>query len=311
MREFEFEVLAQLGESTEPVLRLGYLEYPGELLTDPDAPGSTSQARLLGSISAADALIGIVDGLRIRQAYQGDVRGRLILQTSLDSMIHSMLTARCPIAFVITKWDLLDDLHPDENTRLHMVRTLLMGVDGFRDLVRVHGARRVLRLIPVTAVGHDFAVLDDGAVRKRPDGRFRPSNVDVPLSAVVPDILRQVELSLDRSTREAIMAEAHRRVRMGPLAALQALTEYAATGAGRALLAAMGGGFVADSALGLYLDSRVSPDHQRRVAAVTVADQRAEALVWARRRVVRDLENRVGMLEAALPSSRLGFGESS
>ena len=123
------------------------------------------------------------------------------------------------------------------------------------------------------AVWHEFAVLDHGAVRKRPDGRFRPGNVHAPLSAVVPDVLRQVELSVDRATREAIMAEANRKVRLGPLAALQVLSEYAATSAGRALVAAMGGGFIGDAALGLCLDSRVTPDQQSsRVAVLTEAD---------------------------------------
>ena len=36
--------------------------------------------------------------------------------------------------------------------------------------------------------GMRIAVLDHGAVRKRPDGRFRPGNVHAPLSAVVPDV---------------------------------------------------------------------------------------------------------------------------
>jgi hypothetical protein len=307
MREFEFDVMTGVGQATEAVLRLGYLEYPGELLTDPDAPGSTAQARLLSAVGTADALIGILDGLRLRQAYAGEARGMIILQTALDAMIHAMLGASCPVAFVITKWDLLDDLHPDENTRLHIVRTLLMGVDGFRDLVRVQGARRVIRLVPVTAVGHDFAVLDGGAVRKRPDGRFRPALVDVPLSAVIPDVLQQVELALDNATREAVLTEARRRLRMGPLEALQSLTTFAGERAGRALMAAMGGGLLADSAFALFLDSRVAPEPALagRLAELDHASRRAEELVTARRRVVHELRGRISVLEARLPSCRL------
>jgi len=310
MREFEFDVLTTLGDTTRPVLKLGYLEYPGELLTDQDAPGSTAQARLLTALTDADALIGIIDGLRLRQACHGEVRGRLILQAALDAMIHSMLSARCPIAFVITKWDLLDDLHPDENTRLAMVRTVLMGMDGFRDLVRVQGARRVMRLIPVTAVGHDFAVLDGGEVHKKPDGRFHPSNVDVPLSAVVPDILRQIELSLDRTAREAILAEAQRRLRMGPLEALHTLSTFAAQKAGKVLLAAAGGAIIADSALTLFMDAQATAtDGGRRFAELDAADRQAEEFIQARRRVVQEFQHRVTLLEAALPSSRLGTGD--
>ncbi|WP_246476979.1 hypothetical protein [Actinokineospora xionganensis] len=140
----------------------------------PTPPGSTAQARLIESIAQADALIGIIDGLRVLQAHQGDQRGMLLLQASLDAMINAMLGARTPIAFVITKWDLLDGLHPDENTRLEMVRELLMGVDGFRDLVTIQSTRRIVRLLPVSAVGHDFAVLQGNEVHKRPQGHYRP-----------------------------------------------------------------------------------------------------------------------------------------
>ncbi|TDP89909.1 hypothetical protein [Labedaea rhizosphaerae] len=112
MREYEFSVVAHLTETPETVLKLGYLEYPGELLTDRDAPGSTAQARLLAAIASAHALVGIIDGLMVLRAYRGDPRGRVTLQSTLDSMIHGMLATRTPIVFVITKWDLLDGLEP-------------------------------------------------------------------------------------------------------------------------------------------------------------------------------------------------------
>jgi hypothetical protein len=164
-----------------------------------------------------------------------------------------------------------------------------------------------MRLIPVTAVGHDFAVLQEGQVLKKPDGQFRPSNVDLPLSAVVPDILRQVELSLDRATREAIVAEAHRRTRMGPLEALQALSLFAAQTASRVLVSAVGAGIPGDAALTLFMDTQSLPGYDRdaRIAQLDEADRRAERFVQARRRVVRELQNQVYVLEAKLPSSRL------
>lgn len=306
MREFEFSMMTHLDDGPATVFKLGYLEYPGELLTDPEVPGGTSQARLLESVSTADALIGIIDGLRILQTYQGEQRGKVLLQTTLDAMVHTMLSARAPMVFVITKWDLLDQLHPDENLRLEIVRNLLMGVEGFRDLVRVHSARRVIRLIPVTAVGHDFAVLDDGQVRKKPHGNFEPINVEAALSAVVPDILRQIELSLDHATRQAIMAETQRRMRMGPREAVRSLSTFVAERAGRALLAALGGGVLGDAGMALFLDSRTQPvDHTARLAALSDADRRAEEFVQARRRVMYTLEHQVSKLEAGLPASRL------
>lgn len=307
MREFEFSVMSHVDDTAQTLLKIGYLEYPGELLTDADQPGSTAQDRLLTSIDKADALIGIIDGLRLLQAYRGERRGEVLLMTTIDAMINSMLAARCPISFVITKWDLLDELHPDENTRLHIVRTLLMGIEGFRDLVKVHSSRRVIRLVPVTAVGHDFAVLRDGKVEKKPAGRFQPANVDLALATVVPDILHQIELSLDRATREAVLAEAHRRLRMGPGEALRSLGSFLTEKAGRVLLTTVGGGLLGDAGMALFLDSRVDTrEGMAQAAQLSAADRRAEQFVQARRRVVYELQRQVTMLEARLPSSRLG-----
>ncbi len=307
MREFEFSVMVHTRDQARPVVRIGYLEYPGELLTDPDAPGSTARTSLAGAIERADALIGIIDGLRILQAYRRDRRAATILQTTLDAMINSMLAARTPIAFVITKWDLLDELHADENTRLDIVKNVLLGVDGFRDLIRIHSARRIIRLIPVTAVGHDFAVLQDGEVRKKPDGRFAPHHVDVPLSAVVPDVLQQVELALDRETRAAVVAEAQRRARLRPAEALLAVGAFAAQRTGQVLLTAMGAGWLADAGLALFLDSYTPPRHDaRRDEVVSEAERRADEFIQLRRMVLHGLRHQVSLLEARLPASRLG-----
>ncbi|MBE8516790.1 hypothetical protein ILP97_04535 [Amycolatopsis sp. H6(2020)] len=310
LREFEFSVMTDVGGAAEPVVKLGYLEYPGELLTDPDAPGSTAQATLLQAIAGADALVGIIDGFRLLQAEQGDRRGALMLEASLDAMINAMLPVRSPIVFVITKWDLLDHLHPDENERLRIVRDRLMAAPGFADLVKVHSARRIVRLIPVTAVGHDFAVFSGGTVRKKPDGQFRPGNVEAALSVVVPDILRQTELALDRATRAELLAAAQRRMRMGPAEALRTLGSYVTAQAARVLASAIGAGLVAESGLTLLFDTMHSQDDAAgrgaRMARLGEADRLAEHYVQARRRVVGELQRQVAVLEAKLPVSRLG-----
>lgn len=310
MREFEFALLAHTPDAPEAVLRIGYLEYAGELLTEPQEPGATAQAKLLDAIDAADALIGIIDGLRVLQAYRADARGAAILQRSLDTMVSTMFTARSPIAFVITKWDLLDELHPDANIRLGIVRNLLMDVPGFRDLIREHGRRRVIRLIPVTAVGHSFAYLDNGTVHKKPGGRLRPVNVDVPLSVVVPDVLMQLEMSLDRATREAIIDAARRRTR--PVEALTAAgtSILHATGQSLAIMGAGGIGLLASSWLGLYLDAnrRPSPAAFAGDHRLSEADRAAQRAILARRKVIDDLQRQVVLLESRLPSSRFETG---
>lgn len=303
MREFRFDVMTRTATTPETVLRLNYLEYAGELLTDRQEPGSTAQARLFAAVDGADALIGVIDGLRVRQAYHGDGRGAALLQRSLDTMVGTMFASTSPITFVITKWDLLDDLHADQDARLGIVRTMLMDSPGFRDLVNEHSARRVIRLIPVSAVGHDFAYLDQGdTVRKKPGGTLRPLNVDLPLSAVVPDVLHQLELSLDTATRHAIMNEARRHTDMRPLEALTTLGAFIMRTTGRTL-AGDAFGLLADAGLAL-MDRPAEPTH--RVARLSAAEARADAVILARRKVIRALHHRVGVLEALFPSSVLG-----
>jgi hypothetical protein len=312
MREYQFDMMTRSQDAPATVLRLNYLEYAGELLTDVQAPGSTAQSRLLAAVDGADALIGIIDGLRVWRAHQGDGRSIAMLQRCMDTMVSTMYQARGPITFVVTKWDLLTDLHEDENTRLHMVRNMLLDSPGFRDLVREHSMRRVLRLIPVTAVGHDFTFLERDSVQKKPGGKLRPVNVDLPLSGVVPDVLLQLELALDRATRDAIMAEARRRARLRPAEAVTSLGSFVANVAGKTLAAVVGPGAVGlfvDVGMSMLLDFRDQhPLRADRARALDATDRRVEEFILARRTVIRSLHDQVSRLEATLPSSRLETG---
>jgi energy-coupling factor transporter ATP-binding protein EcfA2 len=309
-RDFVFTVRTRAPSGAlYTVLRLGYLEYAGGLLTDVQAPGTTSQADLLARIGSAHALIGIIDGYRIRQCLDGRPEGQMRLQQSLTAMISLMMLVASPITFVVTKWDLLNDIDVDEDARLRRVRKLLMSNQGFYDLVQVHSAHRVVRLVPVSAVGPDFAELDpQGMVAKLPDGHMRPTNVDVPLAAVVPDVFEQLELSLDKATLKAALDEVKRMARPGPGAALAELGAFVARTAGK-VLGAFGphAAFVADAAVELFgsredaADERADRvDRRLRTVGRTVDEYRT-----ARRKVIRDFQSRVDVLEGRLPSSRL------
>jgi hypothetical protein len=309
-REYRFDVMTRTPAPTT-VLRIDYLEYAGELLTDVQAPGSTAQSTLLAAVEGADALIGIIDGLRVWRAHEGDGRSIALLQRSLDMMVSTMYAARGPITFVITKWDLLTGLHADEDQRLHQVRAMLLESPGFRDLVREHSGRRVLRLIPVTAVGHDFTFLERDAVQKKPGGRLKPVNVDLPLSGVVPDVLQQLELALDRATRAAILAEAGKRAKLRPAQAVATLGSFVAQIAGQTLATALGPGALAlfvDVGTSLFLDFREPHQPGAGGAELDAVDRRVEEFILARRKVIRSLHDQVSRLEATLPSSRLETG---
>lgn len=310
-REFLFTVRARPPSGAiHDVMRLSYLEYAGGLLTDAQAPGATGQADLLNHIDGAHALIGIIDGFRIRQCLDGHHEGQMRLQQSLTAMINLMLLASCPITFIITKWDILRDIDVDENARLRRVRKYLMSNNGFNDLVRAHSNHRVVRLIPVSAVGPDFAELDtEGRIAKLPDGEMHPANVDVPFASVVPDVFEQVERALDRAALQAALDRVRRQTRGGPLSAISELGTFVAETAGKVLapLGMPAVGFLGDATielLGIGHDS--AADRQRQVdRKLTEADREIEELRQVRRRVLREFQSRVDVLEGRLPSSRL------
>jgi hypothetical protein len=309
-RDFIFTVRTRTPSGTpHTVMRLGYLEYAGGLLTDAQAPGSTGQRDLLARIESANALLGIIDGYRVRQCLDGFAEGQMRLQQSLTAMISLMMLASSPVTFVITKWDLLQDIDVDEDARLRRVRKFLMSNRGFRDLVEAHSARRVVRLVPVSAVGPDFAELDaEGMIAKLPYGQIHPTNVDVPIAAVVPDLFEQVERSLDRAKLQAALERVRRQADLSPGAALAQLGGYVAKMAARAL-GPLGphAAFLGDAAAELFAVAGENADdrRQRLDRELREADRTVEEFQLARRRVIRDFQSRVDVLEGRLPSSRL------
>ena len=310
-REFTFDVRTRAASGTvHTVMTLGYLEYAGGVLTEPRPPGEGFQEELLTRIRSADALFGIIDGYHLRQWIDGNPQGRNRLQHALTTMVTLMLAEPRPITFVITKWDLLRDIDADEDGRLRTVRKRLMTNPDFRELVRVHSAHRVVRLIPVSAVGPDFAGLNAaGHVEKRPDGEVRPANVDAPLSAVVPDIFEQVERRTDQARMNTLIERVRRQSAGGPGAALAELGAYVARAAGLAAgtLSPLYSLFVGEAVLELNRshDRTTAARQSRTDRLLTEAEHELDEFRAARRRVLRELRSRVDILEGRLPSSRL------
>ena len=86
-------------------------------------------------------------------------------------MTGIMAGATCPIHFVLTKWDLIrgfgEPVDADDNVRLGLIRDALMNAPQLRALVDPHTfGDRIIRLIPVSAVGPELAQMgNDGAAR--------------------------------------------------------------------------------------------------------------------------------------------------
>ncbi|MCW2941120.1 MAG: hypothetical protein JWN00_4105 [Actinomycetia bacterium] len=312
-RMFDFTVKTRTTGILSTIMHLNYLEYAGELLTQLNDSGGAAKDHLFATIRSADALVGVIDGYSIRQFLDGHPMGAVRLAETLNALVPAIIEASCPVNFVITKWDLLADLDPDENRRLSIVRNLLTSNPQFRALVSLHSVGRVVRLIPVSAVGPGFARIGNGGIVKMPGAEVRPTNVDIPLSAVVPDLFEQIEGRLDHQHRAALHAEVRKRMFMDPVEAVASLSAFATQVAGRVVMAAFGGpvAVVGDSLLGLFLDSRTDGTRDRQTSLdrqLSAAEEEMDQIHRARRRVLQDMHGKVLALESRLPYSRLSEG---
>lgn len=314
MREFVFDCVAvdDASGARAPVLRVSYLDYAGEVLERGQEGGSTSLTELAAAMEGADSLLGIIDGYRVWQLLQGIPAGETHFRNTLRPLFGFMARASCPIQFVLTKWDLVRNFgepqDADDQQRLDCVIEALMGFEHFSSLVHEHSSRQVVRLIPVSAVGREFAHIVDGTVSKRRGGILRPYNVDAPFSAVLPDLFKQVEATLDTGALNGLREEGRKALRAHRLDAIAVALARPAVVAARGLLTAAYGLTFSERLTTAYLQWMAAPldvtaqelEKQRDAAAREFAQlQHLRALVMA------DFDRTVLRLEASLPQSEL------
>jgi hypothetical protein len=313
-REFTFDCVG-----TDPrgdrqvVLRMRYHDYGGELLEADEAANSAHLDVLMSHVKEAHALLAMIDGHRVLQLLQGEREGFEHFQHTLQPMLGFMQSASCPIHLIVTKWDLVragagtaDD--PDDRALFARVVQELMRFDHLKALVHVHSRDQVVRLIPVSAVGPRFAELRaDGTVAKRADGELRPTNIEVPLSAVLPDLFKQVEMRISKDDRRRVNALLMRQMRKdaGALVA-GVLARPAAMAARTALQGALGAdvGAASSALFGEWLLGRSAGSAQLRQARAELESQ-VDRLQVLREAVLEDFKRTVTRFEAVLPHSEL------
>ncbi|MGB6162252.1 MAG: caspase family protein [Pseudonocardiaceae bacterium] len=315
-REFLFDCVAFDEDGNKhQILNISYLDYAGELLEEEQAPGGTALSDLKTRILSAHALLGMIDGYQIRQLMLNESAGRFYFEHSLEPMLGILQGVTCPIHLVITKWDLVrgfgEAAESDDNDRLALVVQTLMTHTHFGSLVN-HSASRVIRLIPVSAVGANFVEIDkSGHVVKRPDGQVRATNVEVPVCAVLPDLFRQVQMSLDDSARKNLNSEIRGRLRVGAGEFSAALASFLRRPTGAALRSVMQsvvGKEFGNDAITLFVDWAGRPFDERGRVAGSLRNERErhmQAVQQTRWAVLRDFETAVLRLEARLPTSLL------
>ncbi|MFB6723861.1 caspase domain-containing protein [Kribbella sp. NPDC056345] len=312
-RELVFDCMSFHQGTKHQLFTISYLDYAGELLESQQAPGSTGLSDLEARIRNAHGLLGMLDGYRVLQFLRGEPAGLRYFRSSIQPMTGMMAGATCPIHFVLTKWDLIrgfgEPADADDNLRLSLVREALLRTAQLQALVETHSWEgRIIRLIPVSAVGPDFAQMDtDGRVRKLPNGEIHPANVEVPLTAILPDLFRQVEQSLDPAVRRQLAADARSRVE-SRFSMTSFLNRPAGAALGRRLQDVVGGS-AGREVIGMFLDWMAGvPTEEARATGEQRRDARRQLVTVgaARARVLGEFAAELHQLEERLPASRLG-----
>lgn len=316
MKEYQFRCIGSNEDRSHKrtVLQLTYLDFAGGLLEGNDEPTGAAFTNLITAINGASALLILIDGSRVRQVLQGDPRGRAYFERTLRATVGFAQNATCPIHFVITKWDLIQNMAAmqtiDEGGRLRTVSNVLFQYEHLAALLRDPARQQVVRLIPVSSVGPDFVAMDaNGMPAKRTDGTISPTNVDAPLAAVVPDLFRQVESTLDASTRHTLAQEVRSKLRIGSF--LPGLAGLVALPVGIVVKTALSTAltpFVAESVYTLFVDWVAGVQEsaaQRAPAPHGQAEQEIAIIRAIRGRVMADFTRSVYRLEDRYPTSLL------
>ncbi|WP_375472375.1 hypothetical protein [uncultured Nostoc sp.] len=163
-----------------------YFDYAGGRLTDIE-----KDEDLENVVQQADTILGLLDGQKIYAWLNGSdqVRANVFLSTDLPNILNRMQKLTVPVHFVITKWDVLD-----QKFTLSQIREKLLTIPAFAQLIKSRGeAGSIVRIIPVSAIGLEFATLQlDGSMKKNPGKIPFPFLLEAPISCVLPDRLQQL-----------------------------------------------------------------------------------------------------------------------
>lgn len=300
------------------LFEISYLDYAGELLEsepleesdDPLDPATRDQGavkELKAKVHGADALLLMLDGRRMLQWLRGEEVGTSYFEWRIAPLLAVARRAKCPVQLILTKWDLVcafDDSGGGEPL-LRDVKQKLMANGRVDLMVRAHLHRNEeVRLIPVSAFGSNFADPDaDWEMVKRPKGRVEPLHVDVPLCAVLPDVLKHLERELSTAIREDIKSEIRRhKLRDVSAIAYSVLTSRAGTLLQKAL-----GGLVGPQVVKLFVELLVREELPVPADPVGPGQPDAEVIQRLRADVVGDMYRIVGRLERDYPSSILSI----
>lgn len=173
-------------KETFPLFRFHYMDFPGGALTQ---PGEHLSINIKETISQAHTVAFLIDGQKILDGLNGRTTEGFSVNDDLDKISErAMGCIWKPTQFIVTKWDLL------RGHSLSEIRRFLLLHRKFAAIVRKRReSKEPTYLIPVSAVGRDFAFYDrvKKVMRKRPNAVPEPYNLDITLALAIADTLKK------------------------------------------------------------------------------------------------------------------------
>ena len=91
---FDFDFQMRVGGGPRGILRLRYVDYPGDLLEDPEAGNDAVRRALEAEIAKASALLVVVDGFLVLGLMQSDPRRIELLHRKLRAVVQRVQHGR-------------------------------------------------------------------------------------------------------------------------------------------------------------------------------------------------------------------------
>lgn len=186
-------------------LAFEFFDIPGQSITDIHSDSSWAERVEKIGISADNLLI-LIDGYHVLKAINNQTSAGLYSQ--LDYLLP--IVQRIPgkaLHFVITKWDLIENYaaQPDTSAmQLLNIGKIMMRHSSFPDIIQQQKDQQLpTRLLPISAVGNNFAILDDnGNMCINPQTNPEPFFAELPVVLLLWDRLRLLQKQLEGHIRK-------------------------------------------------------------------------------------------------------------
>jgi hypothetical protein len=166
----------------EPIslFRFNYVDYPGGYIT-------TEPEKIDEYVRRAHSILVLLDGQKIYDRLTDADGGGPNIYADLDKIVPVL--SSCigrPIHFLITKSDLFDF----EVQTLDKITGVLLRHANLQNVVEQLCDRGIVHIVPVSAIGRNFATYAGGRMKRKPGARLEPFYVDLSIGLTLMDQIR-------------------------------------------------------------------------------------------------------------------------